>query len=121
MILGAFGELNVTKTFSATGTSEQSNTIPIPGSKSCTVFGKLTSESSTKDITVKVKFGYGNGVYSSEITLGVVTATTSGADFSYKLERDFSGDWDENASDVVLLFTKTNTIAVTIIAGVSKQ
>lgn len=120
MVRGAFDDnINLVKSFGASETSLQSMVIPIIGAESCTVFGKLTSASSTKSVTITAQLGYGGNVFADAFTVATVTATTSGAAFSVKLERDKASNWDSNASDIVLIFTKTATIQVNVQAGVS--
>ena len=107
-----------TATIKATALYYKSTLMPISGFKQCTVFFKLTSASSTKSVTIKATL-YFNGIAGEQFTLDTVTATTSGVNSVKKLERDFSGDWDENASDIEIEFTKTTGIAVTIEGGIN--
>jgi hypothetical protein len=103
----------------AAQTAYNSRDMPLPPrTDRCTIFFKLTSNTGTEDVTVKARMVYG-AVLGTQFTLGVVTATTTGADLSKRLERDFSAYFDPNASDVRVDFSKAASTIITIKGGMS--
>ena len=102
------------KVIPAAGTSIVTRDVPIPPrTDRLTISCKATTASSTKTITVTCQNVYGN-VVGDAYTLGTIAATTSGVSLIKRLERDFSANFDPNASDLRITFAKTANIAVTI-------
>lgn len=98
-----------------------STIVPIPArADRCSVYNKLTSNTGTKSVVIKFRMVYGE-VYGDWVTLETVTATTSGAHSSKRLERDFSANWDPNASEIQLQYTKTSGTQITIYAGINQN